>query len=158
MTSNDVYDVICKHLAKMNDIRDIVVSGDDHDQSDRAPGYITALISKRITCLYFAIHAHRGTHSRSLLSFRDSLIHMLYLETGQLMEPSKISVNLTLALLADRLSTTSVADQPLIDQWMSKNPSMLSVLPDKTKCLAELHWHDLPSELFQDLVMLQSLD
>lgn len=61
MTSSDVYEKICKHLAKMNDIRDIVVSGDDHDQYDRAPGYITALISKRITCLYFAIHAHRGT-------------------------------------------------------------------------------------------------
>lgn len=39
MTSSDVYEKICKHLAKTNDIRDIVVSGDDHDQSDRAPGY-----------------------------------------------------------------------------------------------------------------------
>ncbi|HFE7543723.1 TPA: hypothetical protein ACGADT_005105 [Salmonella enterica subsp. enterica serovar Newport] len=158
MTSNDVYEKIRKHLAEMNDIKDIVVSNDDHDRSDRAPGYIVALISERIACLHVAIHAHRKTHSQSLLSFRESLIHMLYLETGKLMEPSEISVNLTLVLLADRLSTISDSDRSLIAQWMSENPSKLSVLPDKTKCLAELHWHDLPSELFQDLVMPQSRD
>ncbi|EBX1770098.1 hypothetical protein DQ937_23845 [Salmonella enterica subsp. enterica serovar Poona] len=157
MTLESVYDKIRKHLAEIHGIKINPLDNPDYYEDARAPEYIVSIIAERLASLYSAIQTCRIIHSQSLLSFRGSLIHMLYQATGQLIEPSEISVNLTLALLADRLSTTSVADQPLIEQWMSKNWSKLSVLPDKTKYLAELHWHDLPNELFQDLVKPQSL-
>lgn len=156
MISNDVYQKIRKHLAEMNDIQIITLGLLDHHEEERFPGYIVSLIAERLTCLYFAIQTHRKTHSQSLLSFRDSLIHMLYLESGQLIEPSKISVNLALVILAGRLTNTAVEDLFLFAEWRSKNHLTLSALPDKTKLLAQLHWHDLPSELFQDLAAPQS--
>lgn len=155
MISNNVYEKIRKHLAEMNDIEIITLGLLDHHEEDHFPGYIVSLIAERLTGLYFAIQKHRNIHSQSLLSFRDSLAHMIYLESGQLIDPAKISVNLTLAILAERLTSISLNDSPLIAEWHSKNHLTLDSLPDKTKPLAELLWHDLPSEIFQDLAAPQ---
>lgn len=155
MISNNVYEKTRKHLAKMNDIEVITLGLLDHNDEACFPGYIVSLIAERLTCLYLTIQKHRNIHSQSLLSFRDSLAHMIYLESGQLIEPSKISVNLALVILAGRLTSISLNDSPLIAEWRSKNHLTLDSLPDKTKPLAELHWHDLPSELFEDLAVPQ---
>ncbi|EAX5864502.1 hypothetical protein BEP99_22670 [Salmonella enterica] len=156
MTLDTVYNDIRKSLGKLCGIEirpllDIDSVNEGVAKKDIDDQYIIACITVELTHLYSTILERQKQHVLPL-SFKDSLSMAIYEKTQQITDPFQMSVALVLALIPIYSDAITLEDRSLIAQWRSKNSPSLPAVSGKTKFLSEVHWHDLPSELFGDLV------
>ncbi|EBC7336687.1 hypothetical protein HZ500_000827 [Salmonella enterica] len=155
MTLDTVYNDIRESLGKLCGIEirplpDIDSVNKGVAKKDIDEQYIIASIAEELTHFYSTIH-ERQKQRVLPLSFKDSLSIAIYEKTQQLTDPSQMSVALVLALISSHSDAITLGDQSLIAQWRSESSPSLLAMSGKTKSLSEVHWHDLPSELFGDL-------
>lgn len=120
---------------------------------------LAALRSIEITRLWLAVHHYQSENSRLNLSVKESIIHMLQMDADLTLNSlGQTLPSVVLKLLNKRCSAIDVSPhsayqntESQMAQWLIEQRQKRPLCFESPECLPELHWDDLPDELFPGL-------
>lgn len=127
---------------------------------------LIALRSIEITRLWLAVRQYQNESFRLNLNAKEAIIHMLQIDANiTLNSLDLILPSLALKLLNARYSAIDISQHPAyqeiesrMDQWLTEQRQERPLCFESLECLPELHWDDLPGELFPGLSENKSHD